>query len=453
MPHRSPSRAARTSFTSSRSAAVGTPAARTPGRIVARLRRIQPIVATALAAAAALLAVVAPALESAPAEAHGFTSVVYADVSGDRDGGVHATLQLEYDLLIVSAADAAGGDDELFYSGTDAFDSKDPKAEMAVVEKHEPVIVDYIAQRFQVKTGSGDAAETCKLTATGDLSMTFQQDAPYIVIPFDVACADSTATAHEITSTLFPDSEQFVKSTKTIVTYEIDGQKGSASLDAQQTSFSTEQSFGERFWEFFHLGAEHLLTGIDHILFLLALIAGSRRLREVVLAATTFTIAHSVTFILAATHLVSAPSEFVEPIIALSIAVVAGWHLWRLWRQRRTHEVDHLDQATGFLRLDRAGWLRLLAVFLFGLVHGLGFASALGIDEPWSWTLLWSLLVFNVGIEAVQLGIIAIVFPLLMLLRRRVPKVGRWVTGIVAGGVALMGLIWFVERILGIDWI
>ncbi|TPW77735.1 HupE/UreJ family protein [Schumannella soli] len=428
------------------------PAAR-PVRPLARFRRIQPIAATALAAAAALLAIVAPALESAPAEAHGFTSVVYADVAGDRDGAVHATLQLEYDLLVVSAADAAGGDDALFGDGTDAFDARDEQAEVAAIQKHEPVIVDYIAKRFQVKTGSGDAAEVCKLMATGDLRMTVRQDAPYLVIPFDAACADSAATAHEITSTLFPDSEQFVKSTKTIVTYEIDGQKGSASLDAQQPAFSTEQSFGERFWEFFHLGAEHLLTGIDHILFLLALIAGSRRLREVVLAATTFTIAHSVTFILAATGVVSAPSEFVEPVIALSIAVVAGWHLWRLWRQRRTHAVDHLDQATGFLRLDRAGWLRLLAVFLFGLVHGLGFASALGIDEPWSWTLLWSLLVFNVGIEAVQLGIIAIVFPLLMLLRRRVPTVGRWVTGIVAGGVALMGLVWFVERILGIDWI
>ena len=57
-------------------------------------------------------------------------------------------------------------------------------------------------------------------------------------------------------------------------------------------------------------------------------------------------------------------------------------------------------------------------VFCFGLIHGLGFASALGIDEAFSWTLLSSLFVFNVGIEAVQLCIILAVFPLLALLRR-----------------------------------
>lgn len=57
-------------------------------------------------------------------------------------------------------------------------------------------------------------------------------------------------------------------------------------------------------------------------------------------------------------------------------------------------------------------------VFAFGLLHGLGFASALGIDEQWSWELLWSPLVFNLGIEAVQLGIIAVAFPRLALMRR-----------------------------------
>jgi hypothetical protein len=88
-------------------------------------------------------------------------------------------------------------------------------------------------------------------------------------------------------------------------------------------------------------------------------------------------------------------------------------------------------------------------VFCFGLVHGLGFASALGIDQPWSWTLLWSLLFFNMGIEFVQLLIILAVFPILTLLRRRTPALGRWVTGAIAAGVATFGLLWFFERITG----
>ena len=99
---------------------------------------------------------------------------------------------------------------------------------------------------------------------------------------------------------------------------------------------------------------------------------------------------------------------------------------------------------------SRPDWARLAVVFGFGLMHGLGFAGALGIDEPFSWPLLWSLLVFNVGIEAVQIAIIAAVFPLLALLRRREPTVGLVVGGVVAAGVAVMGLVWFVQRVLGV---
>ncbi len=63
---------------------------------------------------------------------------------------------------------------------------------------------------------------------------------------------------------------------------------------------------------------------------------------------------------------------------------------------------------------------------------------------------LWSLLVFNVGIEAVQLAIIALVFPLLAVLRHRAPTAGLWVTGALSAGVAVMGLVWFVQRVFGI---
>lgn len=85
-------------------------------------------------------------------------------------------------------------------------------------------------------------------------------------------------------------------------------------------------------------------------------------------------------------------------------------------------------------------------VFCFGLVHGLGFAGALGIDSAFSWTLLWSLLVFNVGIEAVQLALIALIFPVLVLLRHRAPTAGLRATGAISAGVFIMGLVWFLRR-------
>lgn len=391
---------------------------------------------------AALAAAVIGLIVAAPAQAHGFTSVVYADISSNGDGQVRSELQLEYDLLVVSAADAEHAD-PLFQDGTAAFENGDATAQASALEDHADAILAYVTKRFVIEAGG----QECTARRVGEITMTVQQGVPYAVLELDHSCSVD-GDAHVVRSELFADSEGYVSGTKTILTYDLDDRSGSAALDAAQPSFSTEQSTGERFWEFFHLGAEHLLTGIDHILFLLALIAGSRRLREVVLAATTFTIAHSVTFILAATGLISAPAQIVEPVIALSIAIVAAWHLWQLWR--RGEAANELSASSGPLGLDRAGWIRIGVVFLFGLVHGLGFASALGIDEPWSWTLLWSLLVFNLGIEAVQLAIIAALFPLLTLLRRRMPCLGLWATGALAVSVSAAGLIWFVQRVLGL---
>ncbi|WP_431033812.1 HupE/UreJ family protein [Streptomyces sp. P6-2-1] len=374
-----------------------------------------------------------------PASAHGFSSTVFLHVSGEEEGRIRTDLALEYDLFVVSAADA-GRDDALFRAGTAAFDDGDAKEQAAALDAHAKTALAYVTGRFAVTSG-GDA---CTPARVGGFTMDRQEGVPYTHLLLDWDCADREGTL-AVRGTLFPDAEGYVKGTKTIATYDVAGRSGSAALDAAHPSFSVEQAWYERFWEFFRLGAEHLLGGIDHILFLLALIVGSRRPREIVLAATSFTLAHSVTFLLAALGAVDVPARVVEPVIALSIAVVAGGWLWRLARgTARDEEVV----GDGPLGLDRTGWTRLGVVFCFGLVHGLGFAGALGIHEAWSWTLLWSLLVFNVGIEAVQLGLIAVVFPLLLLLRRRAPRAALWVTGAVSAGVAAMGLVWCVQRLL-----
>jgi hypothetical protein len=374
-----------------------------------------------------------------PATAHGFSSVVHADVTAPSPGHVRVELKLEEDLLIYSAADAEK-DDALVREGQPVWDSGDLAGQARVLNAHADSVLSYVDRRF------GVSADGTRCAPRQDGAFTVElRDVPYLVVALDYSCPEK-ALAHEIHSTLFPDGEGYVTGTKTIVTYDLDFKDGSAALDGSRTSFSTGQSAAERFWEFFRLGCEHLLTGIDHLLFLLALIAGSRRLREIVLAATTFTVAHSVTLLLAALGVVEVPSSVVEPIIALSIAVVAGWHLWRLWRKRE-HASDIETASASHFALDRAGWTRLAVVFCFGLIHGLGFAGALGIEQAWSWTLLWSLLVFNLGIEAVQLGLIALVFPVLALLRHRAPRVGLTVTGLVAAVVALFGLVWFLQRI------
>ncbi|MBT1677590.1 HupE/UreJ family protein [Curtobacterium aurantiacum] len=402
-------------------------------------------VARAVAALALFAVVVIGVLAGAsPASAHGFSSVVYADVTSTEPTTVQAKLGLEYDLMLVSVA-TSEDDDALHEQGQKAWDDGDFPGMVSAAEAHTDAIGKYVFDRFTV-TGAGGQA--CTGTLDDTVTVDMQDEVPYAQVTADFTCPEpsETQSGHVVSSELFPDDETFVRDTKTIVTYDVDDREGSATLDASQRSFSTEQSAGERFWEFFRLGAEHLLFGIDHILFLVALIAGSRRLREVVYTASAFTIAHSITFILAALGVVSPPAIVVEPLIALSIAAVAGWYLWRLWRRRS--RADELVVAEhGHFSLDRAGWTRLAVVFAFGLIHGLGFAGALGIHEAFSWQLLVSLLIFNVGIEAVQLAIIVIVFPPLSLLRRKAHRVSLWVTGAVTAGVFVMGMIWFVERI------
>jgi hydrogenase/urease accessory protein HupE len=396
-----------------------------------------------LAGAAALAGVLSLCgIGATSASAHGLSSVVYADIAnGSTEGHFDVELQLEYDLLVVSAADAEQVD-PLFQEGTEAWEYGDADEQATTLDSYADTALAYVSDRFTVSSGG----EQCELEQVGGYDITEQQGVPYAVLTLDAACA-SDGEAFAVTSALFPDEEQYVLGTETILTYDLGADSGSAVIDADNPEFSVGQSLGERLWEFFVLGAEHLLFGLDHILFLLALIAGSRRLREIVLAATAFTVAHSITFILAALQVFTLPAAIIEPIIALSIAVVAAWPLFRLGR--KNHESDELTPQSGPLGLDRGGWIRLGIVFAFGLIHGMGFASALGIDESWSWSLLWSLLIFNVGIEVVQIGIILIVFPLLALLRRRSPRVGLWVSAAVGAAVAFAGLVWFVQRIAG----
>jgi hypothetical protein len=391
-----------------------------------------------LLAVAFAFGMLATGLSAIPAAAHGFSSVVYVDANAPDDDVVRTELELEYDLLVVSVADFEDAP-QFFEDGMDVFQTGE---EATALNAHADEVVAYVTHRFDVSAGG----QACSPAQVGEIGVTERHGVPYAVLTLDHAC--ERAGAHEVRSTLFPDAEAYVQDTVTILEYDLDGREGSATLDRGAPTFSTEQPPLERMSHFFVLGAEHLLFGIDHILFLLALIVGSRRLRDIVLAATAFTVAHSVTFILAALGLVSVPAALVEPLIALSIAVVAGWYLWRVWLERRDPGAA-LVRASG-RGFDRADQARLAVVFGFGLMHGLGFAGALGIDEPFSWPLLGSLLVFNVGIEAVQIGIILAVFPVLLLVRRQAPKTGLVVSAVVAAGVTVMGLLWFVERVLGI---
>jgi hypothetical protein len=136
---------------------------------------------------------------------------------------------------------------------------------------------------------------------------------------------------------------------------------------------------------YLELGYRHILPlGFDHILFVLSLFLLSPRLKPVLWQATAFTIAHSVTLGLALYHVITVPARIIEPLIAISILYVA---LENIFSPR--------------LKPSRVG-----VVFLFGLVHGMGFAGALGQLGLPQQAYLLSLVLFNVGVELGQLTII-----------------------------------------------
>lgn len=416
-----------------------------PTRTASRRGAVLAALGLVAAGVAATVATVATVATAGPAAAHDATTDAYARATAGAGADVRVELDLEYDLLMKSA-----------WLTAEAYDAQGAAAQDAQLAEHADEVAAYVTERFQVAAGE----ELCAPALADDPTVGDRGGTPYATVVLDYDCpADDEDGSHTLFSALFPDTESFVHSTETMVSYELDDEQGSAVLTPSEPTVTTaEHRTLDRLGAFFVLGAEHLLLGPDHLLFLLALIVGSRRLRDVVLVATSFTVAHSVTFLLAATGAVSAPGAVVEPVIALSIAAVAAGHLWAV-RPGAPVRLDAWGDVAGEPRqqvwrrwhdLSRSDVTRLAVVFAFGLVHGLGFAGALGLDEPWSWGLLGSLLVFNVGIEVVQLGIVAVLFPLLVLLRRRTPRAARWMTAVAAAGVAVVGLVWFVQRVLGL---
>ncbi len=188
---------------------------------------------------------------------------------------------------------------------------------------------------------------------------------------------------------------------------------------------SDDVSAWQTFWRYLVFGFEHILPkGLDHILFVLGLFLFSRRLGPLFWQVTAFTVAHSVTLALAVLGVVELPARVVEPVIALSIAYVA---IENIFAHRMTR-------------------LRPLVVFMFGLVHGLGFAGVLrdlGLPEN---QLLPALVAFNVGVELGQLSVIGLAFLAVCWMWNR-DSYRKMV--VIPGSIAIaaVGLYWTVERI------
>jgi hydrogenase/urease accessory protein HupE len=182
---------------------------------------------------------------------------------------------------------------------------------------------------------------------------------------------------------------------------------------------------------YFEIGIEHIVFGYDHLLFVVALVLLLSGFRTIAIAVTAFTVAHSITLIGTTLGFLGLPQRPVEAIIALSIIFLA---------------VEIVKKGDASPRLaERVPWV---VAFLFGLLHGFGFAGALkeiGLPES---DVPTALLTFNVGVEIGQLMIVGTTLALLWALRTVRPNWTRpaiHAASYAIGGIASM---WLIERVI-----
>jgi hydrogenase/urease accessory protein HupE len=339
-----------------------------------------------------------PIKASAHANSYG-----YMDVQDGSDG-VNIDLALDFSEL----AEAFG-----FIA---AFESADSIQNMEeVLSQNEESLTNYITAGMNVYRDE----LICEPQVTGtNVSMT-SDNYPLAHFQMEYPCGgESTRIAYE----LFVDDIN--RSHINFAT--IEGEK-----ETQEFTFTIaerELVIGDRNWlrqasNFVILGIQHILTGYDHILFVLCLILPAAiSLGRVVEVVTAFTLGHSITLGLATLGIVSLPSQLVEAAIALSIVFVAIENMTK-WKLKK----------------------RWIITLLFGLIHGFGFAGILQEMQLSSSTVASSLLFFNLGVEIGQIAIIALVFPLLVMAR----KYKRFPAFVTTSSTLIMamGLFWFVQRL------
>lgn len=275
-----------------------------------------------------------------------------------------------------------------------------------------------IAVREKVHVSSGSIA--CSI---GEVSATMpRKDRPDVVLVTSFQCPgkiSSLTIRDDLSEAIGPTYHTLAH-----ITVGMHSQQFSFGPDARETTLAVgpAAAAARGAGSFFPLGIEHILTGYDHLLFLIALILRGGNLVQLLKIITAFTVAHSITLGLAALDVVTLPGVFVESVIALSIAYVALENLLPKYAISRRWTVS----------------------FLFGLVHGFGFSSVLreiGLPKQ---NLVLSLLNFNLGVEAGQAAVAVLVVPILFRLRKY-----AWEPKAVMAASALIliaGLWWFVDR-------
>lgn len=213
-----------------------------------------------------------------------------------------------------------------------------------------------------------------------------------------------------------------------------DGRRLQAVISGAEAAFEVVERQG-RGWvalDYARLGVEHILTGLDHLTFVLGLMLLVRNRRALLITLTAFTLGHSVTLSAAALGYVDFPTRLVEFAIAASIFVLA-----------LELAGDREDDATH----RRPWWF----AFVFGLLHGLGFAGALAEIGLPADEIPLALLTFNVGIEVGQIVFVAVVWGILALVGRRADTAPVWLRALPVYAIGSLAALWCIER--AVEWL
>ena len=316
------------------------------------------------------------------------------------------------------------------------------------VRSRQAEIAAYAMQNIDLKSGDGAASSACPVTI-GDQLIDTHSDGAYVVLTLVATCPNAIKALTVNYRLLFEADAQH----RGLLKLETTGKDSNSSPQVVSAVFPADhgtQTFtltsGSTFAQlstYIADGVKHIAIGIDHILFLVALLLPAVFTREgrqwvpvadvrtavwsVLKLVTAFTIAHSITLSLASLDVVRLPSRLVESLIAASVLATALDNIWPFLPKKR--------------------WL---VAFAFGLIHGFGFASVLAdLNLPNS-SLVLSLLGFNIGVEIGQLMLVAVVIPVAYLCRSSAayPRFALRTGSVV---IAAVSLGWLLERSLNLQ--
>ena len=228
----------------------------------------------------------------------------------------------------------------------------------------------------------------------------------------------------------------------------LDGESTSHLMRPERRSFELQRGEGgghtaAAVSTYLVLGVEHLLFGFDHILFVIGLLFFVRRPIELLKVITAFTVAHSITLAMSVLGMARLPQGPVEAVIALSILYLAV----ELAREHFGSRDGSTEVAAGGGFMHRFPWT---VAFGFGLLHGFGFAGALGeIGLPESAVGL-ALFLFNLGVEIGQLLVVFVILFFGFVLRKARLEVPQWVYQVPIWLMGTVSAFWFIERVVGL---